>query len=74
MAVKSIQLGQVWRQDSNGQDYLITKVYSEVFAQYAVLRPAEVTAPDAPTVKVKVTKGAAGVSLPGFTFTQEGSF
>jgi hypothetical protein len=74
VAVKSIQLGQVWRQDSNGQDYLITKVYNEVFTQYAVLRPAEVTAPDAPTVKVKVTKGGDGVSLPGFTFTQEGSF
>jgi hypothetical protein len=74
VAVKSIQLGQVWRQDSNGQDYLVTKVYNEVFTQYAVLRPAEVTAPDAPTVKVKVTKGGAGVSLPGFTFTQEGSF
>ncbi|HMK24313.1 MAG TPA: hypothetical protein VK466_18425 [Terriglobales bacterium] len=74
MAVKSIQLGQVWRQDSSGQDYLVTKVYSEVFAQFAMLRPADVTAPDAPTVKVKVTKSADGASLPGFTFTQEGSF
>ena len=74
VAVKSIQLGQVWRQDQSGQDYLVTKVYSEVFAQFAVLRPAEVTAPDAPTVKVKVAKSADGASLPGFTFTQEGSF
>jgi hypothetical protein len=74
VAVKSIQLGQVWRQDTSGQDYLVTKVYSEVFAQFAVLRPAEVTAPDAPTVKVKVLKSANGASLPGFTFTQEGSF
>jgi hypothetical protein len=74
VAVKSIQLGQVWRQNQSGQDYLVTKVYHEVFSQYAVLRPAEVTAPDAPTVRVKVTKGADGVSLPGFTFTQEGSF
>jgi hypothetical protein len=74
MAVKSVQMGQVWRRDENGQDYLVTKVYNEVFTQYAVLRPAEVTAPDAPTVKVKVAKSAAGVSLPGFTFTQEGSF
>lgn len=67
MAVKSIQLGQVWRQDTSGQDYLVTKVYSEVFSQYAVLRPAEVTAPDAPTVKVKVAKSSDGASLPGFT-------
>jgi len=74
MAVKSIQMGQVWRKDDNGQDYLVTKVYNEVFSQFAVLRPAEVTAPDAPTVKVKITKSASGVGLPGFTFTQEGSF
>ena len=74
MAVKSIQLGQVWRKDESGQDYLVTKVYSEVFTQYAVLRPAEVTAPDAPTVRVKVAKSDGGVALPGFTFTQEGSF
>jgi len=68
VAVKSVQLGQVWRKDDDGRDY------SEVFSQYAVLRPAEVTAPDAPTVRVKVAKGAQGASLPGFTFTQEGSF
>jgi len=74
MAVKSIQLGQVWRSDADGHDYLVTKVYSEVFAQVAVLRPAEVTAPDAPTVRVKVTKSATGAGLPGYTFTQEGSF
>ena len=74
MAVKVIQLGQVWRQDSSGQDFLVTKVYSEVFTQYAVLRPAEVNAPDAPTVKVKVAKAADGVTLPGFSFTQEGAF
>jgi len=74
VAVKSIKLGQVWRKDGDGKDYLVTKVYSEVFTQYAVLRPAEVTAPDAPTVRVKVAKSADGVSLPGFAFTQEGSF
>ncbi|HKW19154.1 MAG TPA: hypothetical protein VJO35_16730 [Terriglobales bacterium] len=74
MAVKSIQLGQVWRKNENGQDYLVTKVYSEVFTQYAVLRPAEVTAPDAPTVRVKVAKAASGAALPGFTFTQDGAF
>ena len=74
MAVKSVQLGQVWRQDGSGQDYLVTKVYSEVFTQYALLRPAEVSAPYAPTLKVRVSKSAEGVSLPGYTFTQEGSF
>jgi hypothetical protein len=74
MSVKSIQLGQVWRSDSDGQDYLVTKLYNEVFSQYAVLRPAGLSAPDAPTVRVKVTKSADGAALPGYTFTQEGAF
>ena len=74
MAVKSIQLGQVWRNDESGKHFLVTKLYNEVFTQYAVLRPAEVTAPEAPTVRVKVAKSAAGATLPGFTFTQEGAF
>jgi hypothetical protein len=74
VAVKSIKLGQVWRQDVTGQDHLVTKVYSEVFTQYAVLRPAQVDAPSVPAVKVKVAKSLEGVTLPGFSFTQEGAF
>ena len=74
MAVNSIQLGQVWRNDADGQDYLVTKVYSEVFTQYADAASGGITAPDAPTVRVKVTKTPQGASLPGYTFTQEGSF
>jgi hypothetical protein len=74
VAVKSIQLGQVWRSEADGQDYLVTKVYSEVFSHYAVLRPAGITAPDAPTVRVKVAKSGNGASLPGYTFTQDGAF
>jgi hypothetical protein len=73
MAVNSIQLGQVWRSDADGQDYLVTKVYNEVFSQFAILRPAGITAPDAPTVRVKVSKSPEGASLPGYAFTQEGS-
>jgi hypothetical protein len=74
LAVKSIQLGQIWRKDEDGQDYLVTKVYNEVFTQFAMLRPAGVTAPDAQALRVKVAKSAEGSSLPGYTFTQEGSF
>ena len=44
------------------------------FTQYAMLRPAGITAPDAPTVRVKVAKTPQGATLPGYAFTQEGSF
>ena len=74
MAVNSIQLGQVWRSDNDGQDYLVTKVYNEVFTQYAMLRLAGITAPEAPTLRVKVAKSAQGATLPGYAFTQEGTF
>lgn len=74
MAVSSIQLGQVWRSDKDGQDYLVTKVYNELFTQYVTLRLAGITAPETPTVRVRVTKTAQGAALPGYTFTQEGSF
>jgi len=74
MAAESIRLGQVWRSDADGQDYLVTKVYNEVFTQYAMLRVAGITAPDAPTVRVKVVKGPQGATLPGYAFTQDGSF
>ncbi len=71
MAVKSIQLGQVWRNDQTAQNYLVTKVYNEVFAQYAMLRQADAQAANVDTIRIKVQKTADGATLPGYTFTQE---
>jgi hypothetical protein len=69
--VKSVQAGQVWRNDSSGANFLVTKVYSELFSQYAMLRPASVSAPEAETIRVKVQKMDQGMTLPGYTFTQD---
>lgn len=71
MAVKAIQLGQVWRNDENGNTFLVTKLYNELFTQYAMLRPANFSAPQADTIRVKVTRTPEGVTLPGYTFTQD---
>jgi hypothetical protein len=73
MAVKALQLGQVWRNDATGQNFLVTKLYNEVFTQYAILRPADATAAAAETTRVKASKAADGVTLPGYTFTQDSS-
>lgn len=69
MAVSSIQLGQVWQFQATGDTWLVTKVYSEVFASYAVLR--KIGGGDDDVRRVKVEKGAEGVGLPGFAFTQD---
>lgn len=74
MAVKAIQLGQVWRHDAEERNYLVTKVYSEVFSQYVILRRADSTAASSDTTRVKVQQTTGGVTLPGYSFTQDSEF
>ena len=69
MAVASVQLGQLWRLNETGDNWLVTKLYSEVFASYAVLR--KVDGSDHDVRRVKVEKSAEGVALPGFVFAPE---
>jgi hypothetical protein len=69
VAVPSIQLGQLWRLNETGDTWLVTKLYSEAFSSYAMLR--KVGGTDADVRRVKVDKSADGVALSGFTFTQE---
>lgn len=71
MSVKAILLGQVWRSNANGHNYLVTKVYNELFTQYAMLRPADTNTPTGEMVRVKVEKSADSATLPGYTYTQE---
>ena len=52
-------------------EHLVTKLYNEVFTQYAVLRQANSNATTADTVRVKVRKLENGMTLPGYTYTQE---
>lgn len=67
MAVAKIQAGQVWRLDETGESWLVTKVYSEAFAFYAMLRQVDRTED---VRRVKVTNSPEGSVLSGFTFTQ----
>jgi len=67
MAVKKILLGQVWKKDDTGENFLVTKLYNEVFSTYAVLR--RVGSED--VVRIKVEKTAETADLRGFTYTQE---
>ena len=69
MAVSAIRLGQIWRLQATGDHWLVTKVYSEVFASYAVLR--KVGGVDSDLRRVKVEQAAGGVGLPGFVFAQD---
>jgi len=70
MTANKIQVGQVWKQDSSGETYLITKVYSEALATFVLLRKtgAESEAP----LRVRVERNSQGQKIPGFTYAQGG--
>ena len=71
MGVKTLQLGQVWREEATGESFLVTKVYNEVFSQFAMLRPTDTADSTLESRRVKVTKTPQGLLLPGYVFTQD---
>lgn len=69
MPARKVQVGQVWKKDGGSETFLVTKVYNEALATFAVLR--KTGAETEPPVRVKVSNTAGAQSLPGFTYTQE---
>jgi hypothetical protein len=69
MPAGKIQVGQVWKKDDTGDTFLITKVYNEALATYAVLRKTGAESERA--IRVKVVHTAQAALLPGFTSTQQ---
>jgi hypothetical protein len=69
MPAKKIQVGQVWKREGTTETFLVTKVYAEALATFAVLRKigAESEAP----IRLKVGRSANGQNLPGYVFAQE---
>lgn len=69
MPIKKIQIGQVWKKDDTGDSYLVTKVYNEALATFAVLRKAG-SETDAP-LRIRVSRAGGSQTLTGFRFSQE---
>ena len=71
MATRRIQVGQLWRKDGTDDTYLVTKVYSEALATFAVLRKAG--AENEAPLRVRVERSGASQTLAGFSYGQETS-
>jgi hypothetical protein len=69
MAVEKVQAGQIWLLEGTEESWLVTKVYSEVFTSYAIIRKAD--GGDSDVRRLKIVKSSDGVALPGFKFSQE---
>ncbi len=71
MAARKIQVGQVWKKQGTGEEFLVTKVYSEALATYAMLTKAGESEGTDNRVRVRVERSAEGQTLPGYVFAQE---
>lgn len=69
MAITKIQPGQVWCQEESKENWLVTKVYTEAFSSYAMLR--KIGGGDDDVRRLKIVNSTEGISLPGFKFSQE---
>ncbi len=69
MPVTKVQPGQVWCQDGTEESWLVTKVYSEAFTSFAMLR--KVGGGDNDVLRLKILKSGDGFTVPGFKFSQE---
>jgi hypothetical protein len=67
--MQKIQVGQVWKKDDTGETFLVTKVYNEALASYAVLR--KTGSEEQPPLRIKISRAGSSPDLPGFTFTQK---
>jgi predicted Zn-dependent protease len=68
MSEIKIQVGQVWKQTETGKSFLVTRLFTEALATFAVLRSTEDDT--AKPLRVRVTKTKQGSSLPGYVPAQ----
>ena len=65
MAVRKVQIGQLWKKDGTEETYLVTRVYSEALTTMAILRKSG--AEQEALIRVRVDRYADGQILRGFS-------
>jgi predicted Zn-dependent protease len=68
MSEIKIQVGQVWKNTETGKSFLVTRLFTEALATFAVLRSTEDDT--AKPLRIRVTKTKEGSSLPGYVPAQ----
>lgn len=68
MSEFKIQVGQVWKNTETGKSFLVTRMFTEALATFAMLRSTEDD--KAKPLRIRVTKTKQGSSLPGYVPAQ----
>jgi len=66
MNVKKVSTGQMWKHEESGEVYVVTSLYKDVLASYALLRTANQTGTDG-NRRAKVIRTEFGEGISGFT-------
>jgi hypothetical protein len=69
MASHKIQVGQIWKNTSTGETYLVTKLYNEALSTIAMLRPTGAATES--YMRVRVERQGERQGLPGFSMAQD---
>jgi hypothetical protein len=68
MSDRKIKVGQVWKNNESGETFLVTRLFPEALATFAILRSTKDDT--AKPLRVKVSRAADGMALPGYSPTQ----
>jgi hypothetical protein len=66
MHTKKVSAGQMWRSEQTGEVFVVTSLYREVLASFAILRKSS-PAPSEGNRRAKIVRTENGESLTGFT-------
>ncbi len=66
MIVKKVSTGQMWKNEESGEVFVVTSLYKDVLASYALLRTVSQKGSDG-NKRARVIKTTSGEVLAGFT-------
>lgn len=66
MTTKKVSAGQLWRSEQTGEVFVVTSLYQDVLASFAILRKSNPANNEA-NRRAKIVKTENGESLIGFT-------
>jgi hypothetical protein len=65
MIVKKVSAGQMWKSEESGEIFMVTSLYKEVLASYALLRTVGQTGSEKQK-RAKVVRSESGEGISGF--------
>ena len=64
-SVKKVSTGQMWKHEESGEVYVVTSLYRDVLASYALLRTANQTTSEG-NRRARVVRMESGEGIAGF--------